>query len=368
MTTLDDAPATTEAAGAAAPDAAPATGGHEPAGTSSPAAEAGSPPQGQPKADEPKKEGRPQTALEKVLADERERRDAAERAAAPAAPAAVADQRPEAPARPAGDDGGEARIPDEMYKALPPVVKHRIASITKQRNEIRQRLTEAEPRLVRDGQLQQFLTTNGIGSDEFAWLMEAARLTKRDPARAYEHLTPLIDQLRQHAGEVLPDDLRRDVEAGTLSSERARELARARNTLQVRETVGAQDAERQAAERAQADFAAKVNAVASSLSSWEAQWKGSDPDFAHLLPLVRDKIMFAVSEKQRRKGGAPLSTEEALEIANAARKAVKEQLAGMNAPPRSKSTVTGGVAVRAAAEPKNAMEAARLGLARAHGQ
>lgn len=370
MTTEADNPAPNDAPGATAPDAAPAGAAPDPAGTSSPSA-AGAAEQGQQKAPEAAKEEPPKSALEAVLREEAKRREEAEKKAAPAAPAAGQDVNAQAtvPAEPAKPDGeDDSHIPDDVYKALPPIAKKRIGFLTRKSNEQRDRLKAVEPVVARDRALQGFLETNGVTAAEFQWLMEGVRLVKRDPAKAFEHLSPLFNDLRQHVGEVLPDDLRADVESGAISQARAQELARARNTLAARETVSQQDAERAQREEQSQQFATHVAEISGSLNAWESQWKGTDPDYSRLRALVNDKIMLGVQEKIRAKGGAPLTREEALAIANAARKNVKEQLAGMVAAPKAKTVVTGGAPVNAVAEPKNAMEAARRGLARAHGQ
>jgi len=352
---LDQAPAATAPDAAPAPDAPPASG------SSSPAADDPASPQGQSKADD-----QPKSALEAVLRAESKRRADEEVKAAPATEKPQGDPATAQPAAEA-DAGGEdgERIPDEVYKALPPIVKKRFGFLTRQNNERRDKLRSLEPVVQRDGQLQGFLEQHAIPQGEFSWLMQFAALVKTDPGKAYQHVAPLVRSLQEHVGEVLPEDLRAEVDAGTLSEARARELAATRNAKAVADANIARTTEVQRTRETQEAFSRHVADVSAAVTGWENQWKGSDPDFAVKQPFVWPELQMLLTEEQRANGGQPVPKAKVLELASQARKNIEARLAGIRPAPRAKNTVTGGAAVLTTKEPKNALEAAQLGLARA---
>lgn len=362
MTTETDTDATI--AVAPGPEAAPASDAPSAAGpSSSPGAEPPASPQGQPRAaDEP---AAPKSALEAVLQAEAKRREAEEAKANPPAPVAAEAPKadPAAPADPeAGDDA--ARIPDEVFKALPPVVKNRFAFLTRQNNDRRDKLKAVEPIVQRDRQLQGFLEQHGIQTGEFQWLMQGSALVKTDPARAMAHFKPLFDELLAHVGEVLPQDLAAEVEAGTISQARAKELAAARNAKHVADANAQRVVEQHTTAEAQAAQAQAIHEIGVAITGWENQWKGSDPDFAAKQPFVWPEMQALITSETQRLGRA-LTKAETLACANAARKNVEQKVSAFRPAPKAKNTVTGGAAAMTTKEPKNALEAAQMGLARA---
>src|SRR3546814_2585723 len=70
---------------------------------------------------------------------------------------------------------------------------------------------------------------HGLSPAEAAEGFTVMAMIKVDPAGALKALEAKADEIRQFLGEKLPDDLQKEVEDGTISEGRAKELAQARN-------------------------------------------------------------------------------------------------------------------------------------------
>src|SRR3546814_83015 len=79
------------------------------------------------------------------------------------------------------------------------------------------------------GQITGFMDKHGLSPAEAAEGFTVMAMIKVDPAGALKALEAKADEIRQFLGEKLPDDLQKEVEDGTISEGRAKELAQARN-------------------------------------------------------------------------------------------------------------------------------------------
>src|SRR3546814_12812110 len=110
-------------------------------------------------------------------------------------------------------------------------------------------------------------------------------MIKVDPAGALKALEAKADEIRQFLGEKLPDDLQKEVEDGTISEGRAKELAQARNhraALANQVKAGTQARE---ADAAQAVSIAHRTAV----SGGGKEVKEREPDYAIKHPMNQDR-------------------------------------------------------------------------------
>ena len=101
-----------------------------------------------------------------------------------------------------------------------------------------------------------------------------------------------------------------------------------------------------------------------SLKAWEDTWKTADPDYPKKAERVYAEMRLMTEAERQANGGTAVSPEKLVEIARAARKKIEAWMAGLQPGPRRMSTVTGGAAAPAAKEPKSALEAAEMALAR----
>lgn len=214
----------------------------------------------------------------------------------------------------------------------------RFKQLLKERNEATEKAKRLDTLLDQVAQLD-------LDAAEYDTALNLAAMAKRasstnDPRLARElipHVSGIVAQLQQIAGETLPDDLQEMVDIGAVSLEQARETAslRRENDRLKRET----EASRANAERAVRQTAAErqsqlISEVEKTLSDWEKRWASSDPDYGVMQPLVEAQIVKSMQEK-----GAPKSRDEAVALAEDAKKTITKLLAGRIT--QGKTTVKG---------------------------
>jgi hypothetical protein len=249
---------------------------------------------------------------------------------------------------------GEARLSKEQWEALPAAFRQRV-------NQQEQTLRAQAPVVKAFTDMQTWARNNGLDQNSFSYGLQLVAAVRNDPARAYEMLKPVLADLRKHVGEELPEDLAADVSAGTISQERAQELARARNEKAR--------LDEQARMRAEADVQAQQetavqtlrNTQTQGIAAYENQWKASDPDYAKKAPLVWDRMAALMSQQ-----GQPTTREAAVELLKQARQDVEDRMKGFIPAPKPKEGIpAGGASGQARQQPTTVLEAARLGLAAA---
>jgi len=176
----------------------------------------------------------------------------------------------------------------------PPFAHHpRWKQVLRERNELRGDATQFR-------QIQDFLTTNDVKPEEAAQALELAALVKRDPMKAWEILKPTVQDLLTRTGQVLPADLKTEVQAGRMTREVALEISRLRAAQT--NTVSAQKMQQEADERVQRTQTAR--ALSEAAAVWERS-KTNDPDFVRLNEEIQKEVIW-----QQRQGNVPKSPAE----------------------------------------------------------
>jgi hypothetical protein len=271
--------------------------------------------------------------------------------------AAPADEAP-----PAALEGEDAKLPFARHPRFRQLLTQRNEFKAKA-SEIEAKLKVLEPKAQHFEQLTQYAVAANFTSKDFQDLLHMGRLMKNDPIAFHEAFKSQWAEIEQLVGARLPEDLERKVNDGLIDEESARELARkrgeaslngeraeriTRQTAQEREQAASRDHERQQQEL--------VSNLQGTANRWEAQWKGSDPDYAIKQPLVQEKIELALFKKP------PASPEEALAIFNQAKKDVDEQIKRLRPPPGSVRTTGSGTSVNAKGVPKDPIDAAMMAI------
>lgn len=201
-----------------------------------------------------------------------------------------------------------------------------------------------------------FLRANNVTPDDAQALYGVAQLIGQGQWRnAVEAIRPYYELCLKQAGEILPEDLQRRVDEGTLAAENALEIARARgdaNQAQTRatyvETRRAQDADQ-----------SRVTAVRSALSAWEQNIAQRDPDFALKRDAVNAHAKAIVADR-----GLPPDESTAVTWANEAYNAVHKLFQA--ARPQSRSTAprpsSVAPAAKTAPEPRTLREAIEMAV------
>lgn len=225
---------------------------------------------------------------------------------------------PEASASPAEGDGtGEVagdtppkKEPDDVNFTDVPFHKH------PRFQQLVRKLKSAEGDAARHRNVQTFLDTHGLGSDEAANALMVFAQAKTDPIGAWNAIKPWVQSLLVAAGEVIPDDLKARVDAGELTREAAQEIGRHRakadavvSTQKFRDEQARRQAEIELGDR-----------LVSTAQSWENDRRVKDPNFeAKLEPLQKEVAWL------QQKEGKPTTPEGVMDQLNRAYKVVNEQ-------------------------------------------
>lgn len=260
----------------------------------------------------------------------------------------------------------DADVPQEFHKH--PAwrrLKSQRDDARKELETLTGRVEKLEAPAEQYGKIVGFMQRNGLTAEEAANGFTIMALIKQDPQKALEALRPLVGRLERTLGEVLPDDLRQEVEAGTISEERALELsrARARSALSERRVQTVTQEVEKARETSETS---RVNdlrrAMARAVSDWELNIRKTDADYAAKEALVHDRIRAVAQDPKR----IPRSVDDAVALAKEAYEYVNERVSAFRPKPRPHSPMpTGASPASVTAKPKTLREAIELGLRQA---
>ncbi|OFX03285.1 MAG: hypothetical protein A3E78_12175 [Alphaproteobacteria bacterium RIFCSPHIGHO2_12_FULL_63_12] len=252
---------------------------------------------------------------------------------------------------------GEAEAGDDAEKELPfhkhPAWMRRIA---KERAQS-ERIAQLEPMAERFTQMQSMMQRADLSPDEVTTGFNIMALMKGDPHKALAALKPFYESLLQVTGEVLPDDLRKDVDLGHVSEDRARELSRVRSEADAAKRREAAATQRTTDEATARERHTLLSDMAAGVSAWETEWSKKDPDYARKLPLVEAQV------KALRQERPPRNRAEAAKLAQDALDAVNASLRPFAPKKDAVAPPIDGSSAKPIAVPKNSIEAANAALA-----
>lgn len=239
--------------------------------------------------------------------------------------------------------------------------------ITKERDEARAAAKEAET-FKDDAQryqsFQGYLNTTGLSGPQAVEAMDLAALALKDQGKFFEKLSELYFDwaVTLNKDGILPPDLQRQVDEGSMTSEIARNFA-----LERIKAKGLETREKDREETGKAtEQSQQTAAITGALQNWLTAAQKADPDFQRKRPLVQNQIRALVAQE-----GQPKSPQEFVTMSEKALKMVNSQLrevmpAQQRKPEKNPSPVGNGAASRGAASnapPKSTLEAVRRGLA-----
>lgn len=162
-----------------------------------------------------------------------------------------------------------------------------------------------------------FLKETGVSGADAAKSLQMAALIYQNPQEAYKQLTTLVSDLAVRIGAALPEDLKKDVDEGHLSEDRAKELSKARmdatnaqyKVQATEERLVQSDNQRQIADRVRA------------FEAWEQAVSKTDPDLAKKLPIMEGILL-----KMNATYGEPKGTQDVMDRLAAAHREVTNQI------------------------------------------
>lgn len=273
------------------------------------------------------------------------------------------------------DPDSESTEADEIsadeIKQLSEKAQHRFHELVKLRKtaegeaaQVRQELDEIKPKAERMDQLTGYMREHNIPPEHLNNALGlTAMINKGDYSSALPVLENLLAQVRNAAGEVLPPDLREQVNLGYITEVHAKELHKARlgerrATDQVRETR-----EKAEAERRQREADATVRTAVTTADAWSKEQVQSDPDWN----LKRDRVTEKMELELRRLGpeGYPRTDKAVRELLGKIKQDVETELKRYRPTPRpvDPSPTGGSVSPRSQAKPNSIMDAVNGALA-----
>lgn len=249
------------------------------------------------------------------------------------------------PAAKAEDD-----LSDADMARLNRQAQKRIREVIKERTKLEKEVSDYKPKAEQYDVITSQIRQTGLDQNDLAVTFDIATALKRgDLFGARKLLEPIFVQVMHATGGILPDDIRKDVEAGSISQQRASELATARAAAAQASFQGRQDQERRQAQAAQ-NFR---KAAETSVNDWERQKAAADPDWKLKAPEIKRSLELSLL-----RGQWPKSTAEAVGMAEQALAEVNERFRAFRPAPRAvRAVVSNGGASRAStAEPKNMLD------------
>ncbi|WP_226623080.1 hypothetical protein [Brucella anthropi] len=303
-----------------------------------------------------------EAAIEKALSPESE------------ATPASSEQDPENPdPENSGDDEQKdpSELTEEEKKQLTPSQQHRIRELaqkTKAAQEeavkFQQELEVMKPKAERMDQLIGYMQTHEITPDHLDNALGlTAMINRGDYRQALPILEGLIQQVQQAAGDVLPDDLQRQVDLGYITEQHARELNRAKAGERQMADKMQRERARQDQERQQREVQDVMDRAVNAAEAWNREQATTDPDWN----LKRELVTQGMELELLRVGakGYPRTEKDVRDLLNKVKSNVEQNLSRFRPAPKPITPVTGGsVSPRSAAKPSSYLDAINLGLAK----
>lgn len=231
-----------------------------------------------------------------------------------------------------GDDGEKQakKQDDENYEDVPFHKHPRFQHLLRKSKAF-------EQDAIRYQNVQGFLDENGLSAEEASDALVTAAMAKTNPAKCWELVKPWVQSLLVAAGEILPEDLQKRVDAGELTAEAALEVSRSKAAVASVNAVQSFRAQ-QEARRQQRD---QSTALTDAARSWEADRQARDPNFAAKAePLMKEIAYLQVKEgRPKTPEGVKDQLQRAYKAVNAAFAAPKPAAPG---PKPAIRPVTGG--------------------------
>ena len=171
------------------------------------------------------------------------------------------------------EEGEEKKIEADDEKG--PIPYERFKEVNDKVSEYEAKVKEYEPLAQAHQSIVNFCQENNISNEDFQQMLEIGRLIQVDPAAARKAIEPIWTALNGLTGETLPADLAQEVEDGTLTQARAKEIAKLRGTHQF-SNLQSQNTQKRLQQDQQRQF---VNSVQSAVKTWSDTKVLADPDF-----------------------------------------------------------------------------------------
>lgn len=274
-------------------------------------------------------------------------------------PSQTQDQTNAGPNDPAKKDADELpeEVTEEELKDQKPKTRKRIEQLLGKVKTLGSQVGDLSPKAQQFDQLTGFIERNNLSREDVNVGFEVMGLMKADPVKALEKLTPIVQQLQQLVGDVLPAELQERVRLGYISEADARSLNRSqRGEALAREQVR-QTEQRTTEQRETERVQGVVRDVSSTISEWEKGKSSSDPDWHLKQGRIDQLVRLEVYEK-----GYPKTAKDAVTMVGRIYDEVTKEVRRLVPKPSAVTAATGTTSTQTAAAPKTMLEAIQAGL------
>lgn len=269
-------------------------------------------------------------------------------------PAVVAD--------PASTTPDSDELSEDELKGLHVKTRERFGKLTSKLAAKDTEIAGLAPKAAEFDKIDTFIKNAGLSPQDVGSTLQIAAMLRSEPAKARERLLPIMAELDRILGETLPPELQQRVDAGYLTVEDARAVARsAADAKLARERLG-QVTEQQTRENEAAATKQSIDSTVTAVETWEKQKAATDPDWHTKREEVAELVEIAIAQKAREsknlsywpsaKESVQLS-EDALKKVEARHKRFAPKLKAIDPP------VTPGASPRSVAQPKNTLDIVR---------
>lgn len=203
----------------------------------------------------------------------------------------------------AGEEGengsGDPQDPTEdELKSYSHTAQSRIRELVDRRKAAESQITERDqqieelrPRAERIDKLESFMRANSVSHQDLDNAVNISALIQTGRYdQALQLMGPIYQELLDRTGNILPQELQQEVEAGYITRQRALELHKSRKSSEnatAREKAATERDQRESAERAHAN---RVDMMTRAGDAWASEKKTSDPDWSTKQDLVNSEL------------------------------------------------------------------------------
>jgi hypothetical protein len=217
------------------------------------------------------------------------------------------------------EQGATADDKSDEYADVPFGKHPRFQQLLRERNGYKERAQYSD-------NIQNFLDSNGLESEEAATGIKIMALAKVDPVKAWDAIKPWVTQLATAAGEIMPADILERVAKGEISVETGKELSKARATSEA--ATNANSFREQQAARSQATT--HVQQLKGAADEWAANRFAKDPNFPTKVVELQKEVLYLQSQE-----GKPNTVEGVRDQLKRAYQSVNAKITAAPPPPRA---------------------------------
>ncbi len=209
--------------------------------------------------------------------------------------------------------------------------------------EVSQEIETLKPRAESYDRLQSYMDQHQISPEHFQnALSVTAMINNGDHELALQTVMPIVQNLLELTGRVLPKDLQEQVEAGYTTADIATQLQRERMQNKTAAERGRVADERREATNRAAEGQRMSHLYGTTATEWENARKTSDPDWSNKSKLVSDLVERELLHRRvNAPDTMPRDAKSITVILNEALKKVDESFAPYRPKPQASDMVTG---------------------------